>query len=342
MQQLSASAPAKLIFLGEYAVLEGAPALVAAIDCRARVTLLKNSEPNWRLSAPELGIRELGLGPDGQLPETLDNVTRESLALFDAVRLTVAEHAPKPPPLSIHIDTAQFYDNGRKLGLGSSAAVAVALTTALAAATGEMPERETLFTLASAAHRWAQGGIGSNTDIAAAVYGGVLGYRSGQAPVAVTLPPNLWLQPVLLNRSASTPSLVAQVLRLKKDSPTQFKAVMKPLLEAAEQGYSAFKTQNEETFLHTLSYYQVLLRRLGEATGADIISAPHRGLQSAARLAGLYYKSCGAGGGDVGLMAAAWKDQNHEDLARRIALSQGHSLLEASLGATGVAIEYAR
>jgi len=338
---LSASAPAKLIFLGEYAVLEEAPALVAAIDCRAYVTLRGASTSNWWLSAPELGIRELALDEHGELPGTLDGSTRDSLTLFDAVRRTVADSIARPGPLAIHIDTASFFSDGRKLGLGSSAAVAVALTMALSAAAGEAPERETVLRLASEAHRRAQGGIGSNTDIAAAVYGGVLSYRTGQTPVAVTLPPRLWLQPVLLDRSASTTELVGKVLDLKEHSPQRFQAVMRPLQQLAEQGYSAFAEHDEVAFLHAFSAYHDALEQLGDAAGADIVSAAHRALHSATRDTGICYKSCGAGGGDIGLLAASNTQQDNDGLARRITHTTGYRLLEAALGAAGVRIEHA-
>ncbi|MFU8876606.1 MAG: hypothetical protein ACNA7E_00585, partial [Wenzhouxiangellaceae bacterium] len=48
-----ASAPGKLIVIGEYAVLEGAPALVLGLNRRVRVTALPGQ---GRLSAPQLGL----------------------------------------------------------------------------------------------------------------------------------------------------------------------------------------------------------------------------------------------------------------------------------------------
>lgn len=338
---LCASAPAKLIFLGEYAVLEGAPALVAAIDRRARVTLADSSDGQWWLSAPELGIRDLALERDGQLPPSLDASRRASLTLFDTVRQAVSEQAGSLAPVSIHIDTAAFYSNGRKLGLGSSAAVAVALAMALSAAAGLDTARDTLLRLAGRAHRLAQGGIGSNADIAAAVYGGVLAYRSGHPPVALAMPSELWLQPVLLNESASTTDLVGRVMALKERAPEQYDSVMQPLKEGAEAGYNAFRAQDDAAFLRAFSDYSAGLEQLGKAAGADIVSEPHRALHSATRNTRLYYKSCGAGGGDIGLLVAPRKKDDNGVLASSIAHATGHELLAAPLGAPGVAIERA-
>ena len=338
---LSASAPAKLIFLGEYAVLEGAPALVAAVDCRAHVTLSGHCGSGWRLSAPQLGIRDMELGENGEIDDVTDSTTRDSLALFDAVRRTVMSQAPALSTLSIQIDTAAFYNNNRKLGLGSSAAVAVALTTALSAAAGRVPDRASVQALASEAHRRAQGGIGSNADIAAAVHGGILGYRSGQTPAPVELPTALWLQPVVLNESASTTELVGRVLELKERAPQAFQSVMQPLQDLAEQGYNAFRAHESTAFTHVFSAYYEALEQLGRVAGADIVSASHEALHSAALDAGIHYKSCGAGGGDLGLLAAAHSQDKHNAAARRIADTTGCTLLEAELGAQGVALENA-
>ena len=338
---LSASAPAKLIFLGEYAVLEGAPALVAALDCRAYVTLQGTSGSQWWLSAPELGIQDLPLGQDGELPATLAADTRDALSLFDAVRRTMAHEILGPGPVRIQIDTRSLFSNGRKLGLGSSAAVAVALTVALAAAAGVTLENQTALALAGRAHHRAQGGIGSNADVAAAVYGGFLGYHAGRTPSPVTAPPDLWLQPVQLEQSASTTELVGKVMALKEVSPERFNKLMRPLLERAEQGYKAFATHDTVAFLRTFSHYHGALEQIGEASGADIISAPHRALHAATRDTGVSYKSCGAGGGDLGLLAAQQKHRNNDAIARQIAHSTGCQLLEAQLGAPGVTIENA-
>ena len=46
-----ATAPAKLVFLGEYAVLEGAPALVAAVDRSVRVTVAPAEEDRWSFTS---------------------------------------------------------------------------------------------------------------------------------------------------------------------------------------------------------------------------------------------------------------------------------------------------
>ena len=54
--RVTASAPGKLVLLGEYAVLEGASALVLAVNRRARVTLTRIDEVAWEIVSPTLEL----------------------------------------------------------------------------------------------------------------------------------------------------------------------------------------------------------------------------------------------------------------------------------------------
>ena len=72
MTTIRASAPGKLFLLGEYAVLEGAPAMLTAVD--RRVTVQITTSDRWRVTAVGLPGGQRGeryLGPDGELPATL-------------------------------------------------------------------------------------------------------------------------------------------------------------------------------------------------------------------------------------------------------------------------------
>ena len=56
---VSTSTPGKLILLGEYAVLEGAPALVTAINKFAKIVLKETAYNQYYLSAPNLNLNDL-------------------------------------------------------------------------------------------------------------------------------------------------------------------------------------------------------------------------------------------------------------------------------------------
>ena len=58
---IEVSAPGKLVLIGEYGVLYGAPALVMAVDRRARVVLEAVRGDRWVLTAPEVAPRPVRL-----------------------------------------------------------------------------------------------------------------------------------------------------------------------------------------------------------------------------------------------------------------------------------------
>src|SRR3954465_8219320 len=107
-----ASAPGKLILTGEYAVLDGAPALVIAVN--RRVLAARRRAP--RGSSPFL------------------------VAVADEIaRRHGADHPATRAAMEITVDSSAFYLGDQKLGLGSSAAVTVAATALALAADHVVP-----------------------------------------------------------------------------------------------------------------------------------------------------------------------------------------------------------
>ena len=80
-----ASAPGKLVILGEYLVLEGGPCLVAAVDRRARVELRRASGARGRITTWMPAAEQHGFtsGQPTQL-ELVDQL-RQALGLTDQV-----------------------------------------------------------------------------------------------------------------------------------------------------------------------------------------------------------------------------------------------------------------
>ncbi len=299
---IRASAPGKLLLLGEYAVLEGATAIVTAVNRRAVVSLDAAGDQGWKLTAPQLGLSDFLLGKHGSIPAQTPADIRNVLGLFASVLHCVFEHAGPLAPHSINIDTSAFFHSQQKLGIGSSAAVAVALTGVLLAAHGRESNRGELFALAAQAHNRAQNGVGSNVDIAASVYGGTLVHRIDAAPVATEIPTGLTITPVFTGRAASTQNLIGNVFRLRKESPEIFSRHMQAMTQLALAGCSACQQDNASEFLRLAGAYHSAMQALGEAAGADIISDAHTKIHEIAAQSGVAYKPSGAGGGDIGLL----------------------------------------
>ena len=160
--KVRASAPGKLVVLGEYAVLTGAQALVMAVDRRCEVEIAAHAGPLSRLEtrAPESQVIEFDPGQ------------KSGLELVDTVRFGLTD-GPAERPFQAVLDSSAFFaQDGNKLGLGSSAAVLTAWAGALQAYDKKDVSELSLGRLIGL-HRALQGGRGSGIDVAAALHGGL-------------------------------------------------------------------------------------------------------------------------------------------------------------------------
>lgn len=337
-----ATAPGKLILAGEYAVLDGAPALVVAVNRRVAATRRR--------------------GPRGSSPFLL------AVADELASRLG-ADHPSARAALEIGVDSAAFYDGGSKLGLGSSAAVTVAATAlALAADQATIPviDRALVLAISGAAHARAQGprgARGSGADIAAAVHGGVIAYqRATPDRVAwpsdaakqqrafedgvgtadrLTWPAGLTLLPFFTGASADTPSLVAAVGRARELRRAEVDAAMAAIDKAARAACQACAMRAPEiarsALIAALTLGGQAMDRLAAATGLPLVPACVTAARAALARLGGTVKTTGAGGGDIGI--AVLPDPGHVTEARTYLIEAGCRPLALTVENTGVDLQ---
>ncbi|HFE65430.1 MAG TPA: hypothetical protein ENK14_13600 [Caldithrix sp.] len=348
-------APGKLILLGEYAVLEHAPALVMAVDRYATVRI--NPLPNrfHRLHSPTLNLSGLNFQFDtnGQINfrDDVPAETRQQLRFFThTLELT---HGANPKGFStgalefvLNTDSFFLQPGGSKLGLGSSAALTVALTTALffvmEQGNGEMLEKFVLLKKAQNIHHQAQEKKGSGIDIAASVFGGVLTFRiagnSGSVPeISPTLfPPDLHLIPVWSGKSASTGGFIKKTVTLKQENPEKYWQSMNELIHLTRKGCTAFQAGETEQFLKACRLYSAALDHFGKSCQAEIISPEHREIAGIVEKHGGVYKPSGAGGGDIGIALT-----RSEEVAEKIITEILHSpykIIKLSPSPNGVSL----
>ncbi|MGK3993454.1 hypothetical protein [Sorangium sp. So ce1024] len=311
-------APGKLVLSGAYAVLEGAPALVAAVD-------------RYVLADP---ARPADLVTD-EVRAAIDAGALDRAVWFDASALRSAAPAGAPAAAS------------RKLGLGSSAAIlvatlaaraaAAATTRAAAAAAADQaaPAWDTgaLFLDALAAHRRAQGG-GSGVDVAASVHGGVLCCRLGPggalAVAQHALPGGLVVEVFASDAAARTSDMLERVRALAARDPAAHRAL---LGAAAEGATAAVAAADARALVAALDRQVDALGELGDRAGAPIVTAALRRLRPAAAAEGAALAPSGAGGGDVSIfVGAAPPSAAFLEAARAAGLER----VPMSLGAPGV------
>lgn len=299
----SASAPGKIMLSGEYAVLEGHVAVVAAVNRRA--------------------IARLG-----------DERSESPLILHLAALLdgAAAERA-----LTITVDSSALFDSETKLGLGSSAAVAVA-ATALALGTDE-PKK--VLPLAFEAHARAQaerGARGSGADVAAATYGGLVAVRpAGVAPVDVTpldLPPSLELVYVWTGVAADTAALVRAVSATR--GLDKVHRAIASIAAASRALIDALRAGDSRECLAAIHRGADAHAELAAASGVDLVLPAHRQIRALAASRGGAAKPTGAGGGDVAL--AAFADPEAAARFRTDLALMGMKALDLAVESDGVRI----
>ncbi|MGA2380714.1 MAG: hypothetical protein ABSG85_15555 [Spirochaetia bacterium] len=173
MSLVRLTVPGNILLLGEYAVLEeGGLGLAMAIDIRVRV----EASPAESLLIEAVWSGSTLSWTPGRPGESL---------LIDAVVDAVTWWLRRECGARIRVDSTDFFStDGRKSGLGSSAAVSVALVCGLLHAAGALSAARGLEArmLAMRAHRRAQGGRGSGYDIVTSFHGGTGLFRGGADP----------------------------------------------------------------------------------------------------------------------------------------------------------------
>jgi phosphomevalonate kinase len=306
------TAPGKLVLLGEYAVLDGFPAVVAAVNRRASGQFMPGRAPESELV--DIAVRNAAeaLGPN-----------REAL-----------------PRGSVLVDTSAFSLNGTKMGIGSSAATAAVSVGAVLETAGRSVADSTdlVFDVALAAHRAAQGGLGSGADVAAAVYGGLLHYeRPAAGPASIRrLPPLAGVEMVVF--STGTPSSTVDCLQAvgafaaaNRETHRQLLPPIAAAVTRFEQGLFARDTRE---IIASIGAAHVGMEMLGQASGVPIVTPV---LAHAALLAtevGGAAKPSGAGGGDVGI--AFLPDPEAAGAFKTRARDLGLGILDLFVDPTGI------
>jgi phosphomevalonate kinase len=293
-----ARAPGKLVVSGAYAVLEGAPAIVVAVDRFAfadasRIAEQPSAEvrhafgdraPQYDGSAFALGGKKVGLG--------------SSAAVLVA-------------------------------SLGAALA-------SRGAALDSASVREEIFTAARTAHAEVQGG-GSGIDVAASTYGGVLRYAldgRGKAAIAPTaLPDGICVRVFFSGKSVRTSDMLGRVGAFRARAVAEHRVAMRTLCDRAEAASGAVSSGDGAMFVTALQGFAEQLQAFGDAADAPIVPRALRDLAAAAATEQACFLPSGAGGGDVALFVGV-----HPPSDRFMQIASDRSLVELSLAVTHVGV----
>jgi len=321
---LIASAPGKLILLGEYSVLFGGPAVVVAVNRRATVQLSSSRNERFTIRSPGL-IAEparFSLGADGTIHWSADDqsVAKKFVLVERFIETLTASDLVETAsitPFEAVLDTRAFYRESQsapiKLGIGSSAALTAAFGSAVASWAGRNDLLESPLTWLGHLlrfHREFQGGRGSGIDLAASLLGGIVEYRLDdesniETAIHVDLPEDLHMLFVWTGRSADTGDFLKRLSgEMSLDGGISERALHR-IGDVAETGVDALREGRTGSFLEAVDQFCEAMDALGEVSGLPIMSDEHRHLLRLANEQGVHYKPSGAGGGDMGVAFAA-------------------------------------
>ncbi len=177
---ITEKAPGKLYIAGEYAVLEqDCPAILVAVNQFVRVSITKSKTSTGLIHSKQYSQDSIHWVRQG-LKMVIDNRDNPFEYILSAISFTerfCIEQNIKMNVYDLHVNSDLDSADGKKYGLGSSAAVTVATVKAILRFYGVKFTNELVYKLSAISHYSVQGN-GSAGDIAASVYGGWLAYQT--------------------------------------------------------------------------------------------------------------------------------------------------------------------
>lgn len=232
------------------------------------------------------------------------------------------------------VDVSGLERDGRKLGLGGSAAAAVAAAGWILAHRGPLDADE-VCRVALAAHAAVQP-RGSGADVAAAAHGGVVVVQRVGADLRVrpvALPVGLVVRAYALPRSARTSDALDRLAEREATAPVR-RALLR-LTGAAHGGVAAVDTGDAAAFVDAAAEHVAGLSML--ATALDLPLVPPEVVRACDVLGPACIDSVllpsGAGGGDVALWISLRSPTPHEEA---ILDAQGLRHVPLAVAARGV------
>jgi phosphomevalonate kinase len=311
VKRVDASAPGKLMVSGEYAVLDGAVAIVASADVRVQVRWVDEAAtlPPEAAATREIAERELG-AVEG----------------------------------SLVLDASDLRKAGKKLGLGSSAAASAAVAGALLATHGhdltDPVVQQRALKLALAGHK-AIAPEGSGADVAASSLGGFVRFRLAEGKLAeatrVDFPAQVQPRVVWTGKEARTSEFVRAVRAFEARDGQSFDRLRGELRDQALRFAEAIARANVSEIIAATAAYGLTMGALGRAAGVPIVTDELARIAVLAGEHGGAAKPSGAGGGDVAIafFPNLENARAFDDACRAASLD----LLELRLGADGVRAE---
>jgi len=363
------SAPGKLFLSGEWAVLEmGNPGIVTAVNKRVFCEI-KEAE-KITVTVDDFEIKNVQADFDGKITwKTNSEEVMDRLKFMKGAIETVFKYLGKHKNFRIRSwgEMSQIEIEGemRKIGFGSSAASVVATVASILALHGhdisKRTTKDVIYKLATMAHYFTQGKVGSAFDVAASTYGGVFVYKrfdpkwlekqieKGRDVKSIVesewpgfyveelgIPKDFILEIGWTKESASTSDMVKHMQSFKNSHQEDYKRIYEDIGILVKDLIEYWKSKDREGILQTLRKNEDYLRELGEKSGVGIETDGLRQLSRIANNCGAAGKLSGAGGGDCGI--AVMFDPDIAEAVKNKWKENGFYVIDATMDKNGVMV----
>lgn len=279
-----ASAPAKIILLGEHAAVYGNPVLVATVDLRTYVTVEKRGDEGFILSNESTGINNMEF-----TFTDIPGLKRgwSTILIAEAIERVYSYLDMDKTGLDIEITSQAPVSSG----LGSSASAASALVLAISEEVGqELTKKEIAkisWDIENIVHKKSSG-----VDPFSVTFGGVIRYRTGEFKrIDVVEYPEITIGNTGV--VSDTGDVVMDVMKLRGNFPKFFDEYLKMMADIVDHGQVFLKQGDIEGFGQIMDINHGLLSAIG-------VSSPELDqLVWAARKKSFGAKLCGAGRGGI-------------------------------------------
>lgn len=342
-----ATAPGKLYIAGEYAVVEhGHPAILVAVNRLLTARITEHDNTSAAAQPRPFGVDPVGRIHSAGHPEASVTWRRRAgravpdveqpgaafvLSVIHAVEELAQQQGRDLKIYDVNIESELDDASGRKYGLGSSAAVTVAMMKALTAFYGleldPIQQYKLAFVSASRAQK-----VGSGGDLAASLFGGCIRFTAVDRQWVTNRLQDTALSDLIdmpwpglsiarlrafepgsrlrlmvgwTGNPASTSSLVGHV---QQQSAAEHERMYQDFLGGSDSCVDALAStlvhDDEQAVISHVREARKLLQNLSSFTGVTIETPALRALVEVAESHGAAAKSSGAGGGDCGIAIA--------------------------------------
>ena len=237
------------MLMGEHAVLHDYPAIVGAIDRRIYVTLAPRSDNKINIIAENFG----------KLETDIDSLSADKDKKFNYVLAAITQlRSNLISGFDLHI-TSDFSD---QLGLGSSAAVTVAVLAVIQKWLTAKIDLDEIYKLGIKTIHAVQHGLGSGADVAASIYGGIIVYQVEPLRIEpIDVIPEITL--VYTGYKTPTVEVIKQVNQAANAAPEYFDNLYKIIGDTVESGIKCLIQQDWQQLGQLFLIHQNALHSLG-------------------------------------------------------------------------------